>query len=97
MQQYSAEEKAKWLESWKGSGKSIWAFAAENGIKGQTFSKWVKKEAIGKQAFVEIRGEKAAPGPFGILIEKSGIKIYLPLGMRGNEIRAVMEGAGFLP
>ena len=45
---YSGEEKAKWLEEWKRSGKSAWAYAKEIDVKQQTFAKWVKKEKEGK-------------------------------------------------
>ena len=50
---YSKEEKTKWLEEWKRSGKSTWAFAKEKGLKGQTFLKWVKIIRKRKSSFVE--------------------------------------------
>jgi hypothetical protein len=39
MKQYRAEEKEKWVEGWKGSGKSISAYAGADGISPQTFTK----------------------------------------------------------
>ena len=39
---YSKEEKAKWLEDWRKSGKGAWAFARANGLKPQTFINWAK-------------------------------------------------------
>jgi transposase-like protein len=69
------EEKAKWLEHWKASGQGVWAFAEENGIKGQTFSKWVKKQRDGGGKFVELKGAGIAGGPGGIVIEKGDIHI----------------------
>jgi hypothetical protein len=29
---YSGEEKAMWLEDWRGSGKSAWSYAKANGL-----------------------------------------------------------------
>jgi transposase-like protein len=48
MKRYGEEEKAKRLEEWKASGKGVWEYAREAGIKGQTFSKWVRKAAGGE-------------------------------------------------
>jgi transposase-like protein len=53
MKQYRAEEKEKWLEGWKGSGRSMSAYARANGISPETFTKWVKK-AKEQPGFVEI-------------------------------------------
>jgi hypothetical protein len=97
MTKYSAEEKAKYLEGWKAGGKGAWDYAREIGVKGQTFSKWVKKEAGEKRGFVEIKPGLTVPGMGGIVIEKGDIKISLPVGLSGKEIRCVMEGTGFLP
>jgi transposase-like protein len=97
MTRYSAEEKAAWLEQWKTSGKGAWVFAEEHGIRGQTFSQWVKKQESGGRQFVEIRAERIACCAGEIVVEKGGIKVRLPLGMSGKEIRAVMEGTGVLP
>jgi transposase-like protein len=96
MTRYSPEEKAAWLEQWKASGKSAWAFAQGNGIKGQTLSKWIRKQEGGGKQFVEIRPEKIACYAGEIIVEKGDIKVHLPLGMSGKEIRAVMEGTGVL-
>jgi transposase-like protein len=97
MKQYSAEEKAKWLGGWKGSGKSISAYARANGISPQTFHKWVKK-AKGQPGFVEINepaSERGARAPRDeILIEKGEVKIHLPLNAGPPELRAVLEGLG---
>ena len=40
--QYSKEEKAKWLEDWRKSGKGAWAYAKANSLNPQTFTKWTK-------------------------------------------------------
>jgi hypothetical protein len=97
MTRHSGEGKAAWLEQWKASGKGAWEFAQENGIKGQTFSKWVKKQEGAGKRFVELRASGIACGPGEIVVEKGAIKAHLPFGMSGKEIRAVMEGTGFLP
>jgi transposase-like protein len=97
MTRYSAEEKAKWLEVWKSSGKGAWEFARENGLKGQTFSKWVKRRECGGKRFVEIKPAGAVRRIGEIIVEKGEIKVRLPFGMSGKEIRTVMEGTGLLP
>jgi transposase-like protein len=90
MKQYSREEKAKWLEGWRGSGKSMAAYARENGICPQTFTKWVKK-STGQAEFVEIN-EPARALQGEILIEKGELKIHLPLNAGPPELRAVPGG-----
>jgi transposase-like protein len=97
MTRYSTEEKAVWLEQWKASGKGARVFAEEHGLKGQTFSRWIKQQEGGGKQFVEIRPERIACCAGEIIVEKGDIKVHLPLGMRGKEIRAVMEGTGVLP
>jgi len=41
---YSAKEKAKLLEGWRRSGKSISAYVKEKGLVRWTFTKWIKAE-----------------------------------------------------
>ena len=55
---FSTEEKAMWLEDWKKSGKSAWAYAKENGITPQTFCRWMKNETKRTSGFVEIPERK---------------------------------------
>jgi transposase-like protein len=92
MKQYSREEKAKWLEDWRGSGKSMTAYARGNGLSPQTFTKWVKK-STGQAEFVEIE-EPARALQGEILIEQGDLKIHLPLNAGPPELRAVLEGLG---
>jgi hypothetical protein len=94
--QYSKEEKAIWLEDWRASGKSAWAYAKEKGLVPQTFSRWVKLEAERKHDFVEI---PAHQNPFlqtapQILIEKGELRIHIPLGIGSSQFRSFMEGLG---
>jgi len=99
---YSEEEKRMWLEDWKNSGRSACAYAKENGLNQQTFINWTKTGNETKQDFVEVpvisSGEtvvaKRSMGIPEILIEKVEVKIYIPLAINHNQLRAVMEGLG---
>ena len=93
---YSKEEKAKWLEDWRGSGKSAWAYAKANGLNPQTFVKWTKTGPEVKPRFVEVpvRVIKPALQMPEILIEKGNIKIHIPLMIGCSELRSIMEGLG---
>jgi len=55
---YSAKEKAKLLEGWRRSGKSISAYVKEKGLVRWTFTKWLKAEREAepdaKPGFVEV-------------------------------------------
>ena len=94
---YSKEEKGMWLEDWRQSGKSAWAYAKENDLNPRTFVKWTKSETEAKPCLVEVPALMIPP-PLQfvqeILIERGEIKIHIPLGMGRNELRAVMEGLG---
>jgi len=93
---YSKEEKAKLLEGWKRSGKSISAYVKEKGLVRWTFTKWLKAERDSKFRFVEVPAavlKTTAPVP-QILIEKGDVKIHIPLGTCSGELRAVMEWLG---
>jgi len=90
---YSREEKAKLLEGWRESGKSISAYAKEKGLVRWTFTKWLKAEREGKSGFVEVPAAvvKAIPQAAEILIEKGEVKIHIPLAIGGTELRAIIE------
>jgi len=99
---YSKEERRKHLENWKESGKNAWAYAKENGLNQQTFINWTKAGNETKQNFVEIPAVSTANAAVvkhqisipEILIEKGEVKIYIPLMINHNQLRAVMEGLG---
>jgi transposase-like protein len=78
---FSQEEKAMWLEDWRKSGKSAWAYAKENGLIPQTFCSWVKREGEKGSGFVEIQAYKKPPVHQlqEILIEKDDVKIHVPM------------------
>jgi hypothetical protein len=95
MKRYRQEEKAKWVEGWKGSGITALTYAKENGINPQTFNQWTKKEE-GKRRFVEITGQlkEETPNRAEILIEKGNIKIHVPLAAGMDGLRAVIQTLG---
>jgi len=89
----SKEEKAMWLEDWRQSGKSAWAYAKDNGLIPQTFTGWVKLEREEELNFVEIViPEKRKPEKYPeILIEKGDIKIHIPVSVWAEDSRIIME------
>jgi len=92
---YSEEEKKMWVEAWKQSGKNAWAYAKENGLIPQTFSSWAKKKEKPKSrlGFVEVRRQatpKQSHTP-RMMIEKEGMKIYLPIGVNSEELCKVIK------
>jgi len=93
---FSDEEKMMWLEDWKESGKSAWAYAKANGLNPQTFVKWTKTETEAEMCFVEVAvpvkpSTQCEPE---ILIEKGEVKIHIPLISGNRELRAVIEWLG---
>ena len=95
----SKEEKELWVEDWQQSGKSAWAYAKENGLNGQTFINWTKAGNETKQKFVEVPAPSSAVvkqsmGIPEMLVEKGDVKIYIPLYINPNQLRAVIEGLG---
>ena len=93
---FSTEEKARLLEDWKQSGKSVSAYARENGLARWTFTKWLKAERESEPCFVEVQAPVTVPAvaapPQEILIEKGEIKIHIPLCVWAEGSAAVMEG-----
>jgi hypothetical protein len=91
-----------WLEDWKTSGRSAWIYAKENGLNQQTFINWTKATDETKQNFVEVPAVstanaavvKPSMGIPEILIEKGEMKIYIPIMINHNQLRAVIEGLG---
>ena len=94
--QYSEEEKGMWLDDWQQSGKSAWAYAKENGLNTQTFTKWTKAKEEPTHSFVELSTQVLPTHQYNreILIEKGDVKIHIPLSLNSVELRAVMEGLG---
>ena len=92
---FSKEEKEMWLEDWRQSGKSAWAYVKGNGLNPQTFSKWVKSGREAKSCFVEVAAQVPKPTLHmpEILIERGG-KIHIPLVIGSGELRSVNEGLG---
>jgi hypothetical protein len=78
---FSKEEKAMWLEDWRQSGKTAWAYAKENGLVPQTFLGWAKPKNETSQALVEVPTQAFQSTRLAkeMLIEKGEIKIHIPL------------------
>jgi hypothetical protein len=93
---FSKEDKVLWLEDFRRSGKSPWAYAKENGLNPQTFIRWTKSETDAKTCFVEVpvKVTTAVPSMTEIIIEKGDLKIHIPLMINRDELRAIMEGLG---
>jgi len=92
---YSKEEKTKWLEDWRKSGKGAWAYAKAHSLNPQTFTKWTK--AASKMNFVEVPvriAQQSQHDGHQILIEKGDVKIHIPLSVGNSGLQAVMEGLG---
>ncbi len=87
--QYSKEEKAMWLEDWRQSGKTAWAYAKENGLIPQTFVSWTKSGDKNKQPLVEVPAKTLQCIRYHkeMLIEKGEVKIYIPLTADGEELQ----------
>jgi transposase-like protein len=94
---FSEEEKTMWLEDWRRSGKSAWAYAKENGLNPQTLVNWTKRAGADSAAsFVEVPAV-IMPSPQQareILIEKGDVKIHIPLNLGRGELSAVTEWLG---
>jgi transposase-like protein len=95
MTKYSQEEKERWVETWKRSGMGVCAYAKANGLAPQTFNKRAKKETE-ERTFVEIcpkiREERRISPE--IVIERGNLRIRLPLGTEGEDLRTVIELLG---
>jgi len=96
---FSKEEKARLLEGWKQSGKSISAFVRENGLARWTFAKWLKAEKDSKPCFVEVPAAAMKPAPHApeILIETGDAKIHIPLAGGTGALRVVIESLEAAP
>ena len=88
---FKNEEKKMWLEDWQASGKSAWAYAKENGLCPQTFTKWTKVKTENESRLVEVPVKTIQPLQFPqeIMIEKGDVKIHIPLSVGCSELRTV--------
>jgi len=93
---FSKEEKAKLVEGWRESGKSISAYVKKMGLVRWTFTKWLKAARDSKPCFVEIPAEVMPRLGNGqeILIEKGEVKIHVPLTVGPNELRTIISVLG---
>jgi hypothetical protein len=94
---FSKEEKSKWLEDWRRSGKKAWTYAKENGLLPQTFCSWVSRGGNSSKEqphpFVEVPVQRIVSAQITqeILIERADLKIRIPVGLNANEFRVVLE------
>ena len=91
---YSKEEKAKLLEGWKKSGKSISTYVKDMGLVRWTFTKWLKAYRKENPRFVEVAAPAEPSLVFApeLLIEKGDVKIHVPLTVGRNELYTVIDG-----
>ena len=96
---YSDEKKAMLIEEWRNSGKSAWDYATEKGIIPQSFINWKNRKKKVEQCFVEVPAGiiPHTPHTGEILIEKGDIKVHIPLGIDGSQLRAVFDGLRVTP
>jgi len=88
---YSKEEKDKWLEDWRRSGKKAWTYAKENNLVPQTFVGWTKAKVKNKSGFVEVSTKViSVEVKQELLIEKGEIKIHVPLTIDGGELKTII-------
>jgi transposase-like protein len=101
MKKYSAEEREMWVEDWRQSGASIWAYAKANGLSPMTLKNWAQRSEGAPETpaprFVEVRppASEQHERTAEILIEKGDVKIHIPLAINRGELRAVIEGLGW--
>jgi transposase-like protein len=96
---YSAEEKAMWVEDWKESGLSSYAYAKKNGLNYQTFRNWVKggkdEELVEiKPAPEDCKASAACPEmpqSCEAVIETLGIRIRLPVNALESCLSIIMK------
>ena len=89
---FSKEEKAMWLEDWRKSGKNAWAYAKENGLIPQTFSRWANAKEESKPCFVEVPTKAmSVECRQEMLIEKGEVKIHIPLTVSSVELRSIIS------
>ena len=89
------KEREQHLENWRKSSLSKNAYAIKAGICPRTFIGWTWISAKPKEpGFVEIPKEKLAVSSQGIVIEKSGITIRVPLAVGVQELQTVFAALG---
>jgi transposase-like protein len=96
MKKFSKEEKAKWVEGWRRSGKTAWSYAKENGLVPQTFNNWAKPRGTTKQVFIEIPN-KTLHGTRLIqelIIEQGNIKIRVPITTSVQDLEKIIIAVG---
>ena len=93
---FSKEEKEMWVEDWRRSGKTAWAYAKENGLIPQTFNGWTRNRGKTTQPLVEVSaGILQSTRPTQeLLIEKGEVRIHIPLEPVLGEVHAIIKRIG---
>jgi hypothetical protein len=87
------EERKRWLDDWRNSGKTACAYAKENGLNPQSFYYWTKIRTKNNSCFVEVPVKAIQPVQFNqeILIEKGDVKIHIPLSAGCRELQTIFN------
>ena len=92
---YSKEFIQNFLQDWKKSGKSIYPFAKEKGVCGQTALRWSKGfKPTSRSGFVKMLIPKdLSLNSFGnnFIIEKGDMKVYVPLHIDGESLQTILN------
>ena len=89
MRHYTESERREHVENWKNGGLSKKAYARSAGILPTTFYTWVRGKESRSKDFEEIRQKVIPKNPQGIIIEKDGITVRIPLSMDVKELENV--------
>ena len=98
---YTAEEKQKLVEQYRQGNLTLQGFAAENGIKAETFKGWVyannqdEKNESPKKNFVEIKTRNASKAEI-ITVRKSGIEIEIPVMSDKKALKEILSAVAEL-
>ena len=98
---YTAEEKQKLVEQYRQGNLTLQGFAAENGIKAETFKSWVyannkdEKNESPKKNLVEIKTRNASKAEI-ITVRKSGIEIEIPVMSDKKALKEILSAVAEL-
>ena len=92
--QYTAEERASFLEEWRESGISGGQFCREKDIRPTTFYNWTKKERQkqnGNSGYIKLQKLEIATPKNEITLQHGSWKIILQPGFSREDVMAVMN------
>jgi transposase-like protein len=90
---FTDEEKAMWLEDWKGSGQSAASYAKANGLNYQTFINWTRSAKQNGNGLVEITEKFSGGAAVGdeITIEAGVFLLHIPAGISGAALCGILK------